>query len=56
MSMIAGLVPTVDAYAGLFKTTEDVLAKPASVLPVPPQSPLTVSIVPSEFTWVTIAT
>ena len=54
--MIAGALPTVDAYAGELRTTADVLANPASVDPVPPQSPLTVSIVPSEFTCVTIAT
>jgi hypothetical protein len=54
--MMPGVVPTVPAYAGEFTTTCDVLAKCASLPLSPPQSPLTVSMVPSEFTWVTMAT
>lgn len=54
--MIAGLSPTTPAYAGEFRITWDVLENAASELPLPAQSPLSVSIVPFEFTWTTMAT
>jgi hypothetical protein len=52
----AGDEPTAPAYAGVFNTTCDVLENCASVPLWPFQSPLTVSMVPSELTFVTSAT
>ena len=48
--------PAAAEYDGVFATTCDVLAKCASEPDSPFQSPLTVATVPSEPTWVTIAT
>ena len=54
--MTPGEEPTVPAYAGELSTTWEVLEKVASLPLWPFQSPLTVSMVPSEFTCETSAT